>query len=48
MSKLFERLIEAALILGLVWILSGCATVRGLAQDISWTADKIAENINTE
>ena len=41
MNNLLERLINAALIIALVWLLSGCQTVKGFAGDVSWSADTV-------
>ena len=43
-----KRIIEAALILGIVYLLTGCQTVKGIAGDSAWLLQKTADNITTE
>ena len=44
MKDLIECLINAVLILAIVWLLSGCATVHGLARDGQTITTWIATN----
>ncbi len=46
--NLLKRIIEAALILGIVYLLTGCQTVKGIAGDSAWLLQKTADNITTE
>jgi len=34
MAKVIDRIIEVGLVLGLVWLLSGCSTINGFGQDL--------------
>jgi len=45
MARLVERIIELGFLLALIYLLTGCATIKGLAHDASWTADKIDQSI---
>ena len=42
-----DTLIRYGLVTGLCVALSGCGTVKGLADDVAWTAARIADSINT-
>jgi len=45
MKRLVERIVEGAFILGMVWLLTGCCTIKGAVRDLSWTADKMDKAI---
>lgn len=47
MRKLIERIVEGCIILGMIWLLTtvGCASVKGLAHDLAWSADKLDKAI---
>lgn len=47
MAKLLERLLEAGLILGILY-LAGCQTVKGVAGDSAWLLQKASDNIVVE
>ena len=34
MKDVLKRLVEALLVFGLVWMMSGCNTVHGIGQDL--------------
>ena len=40
-------MLKKVLILGVILLLAvaGCSTIKGMAHDISWTADKIDQSI---
>ena len=40
-----DTLIRHGLVLTVLVALSGCSTVKGLADDIAWTAAKVADSI---
>lgn len=48
MSSLLSRVVEAVLILALVWILSGCQTVKGVCGDSAWLLQRTADNITVD
>lgn len=48
MNQIIERLIEAGLILAIVFVLAGCNTVKGAAEDTAWLLDTVAKNISPE
>lgn len=47
-ERITRTVIEGVVVLGLVWILTGCQTVRGGAQDAEWLFGRIADNIKAE
>lgn len=47
MKTLLSRLVDMFIILGLAYILSGCATFKGVATDIEHLAVKINSSIVT-
>jgi predicted small secreted protein len=43
MAKLLERVIEAAVILGILYLLTGCHTVHGVGRDLQDWSSKYVE-----
>ena len=39
MRHLIERLVEATVVLGLVYLLAGCSTLSGFGSDVQWLGD---------
>ena len=45
MSRIIDRVIDIILTLGLIFILSGCGTIKGIAHDTAWVASKVDDAI---
>jgi len=43
MAKLIERLLEVVLILGILWLATGCHTVHGVGKDLQDWSSKYVE-----
>jgi len=41
----YTKVVGIVFVLALVYLLTGCCTIKGAAHDIAWTADKIDEAI---
>lgn len=48
MSRIIERIVEALMLVTVVWLLAGCHTIDGLAKDVSWTACQVDKAIVVE
>lgn len=48
MKRLLERALEVFLILGIMYLATGCATIKGACQDSAWLLQKGADNIQAE
>ncbi len=45
MNELGKKLIEAVVILGVVLLMTGCGTIKGMAGDTAWLLQTAADNI---
>ena len=45
MNELGKRLIEAVVILGVVLLMAGCRTMKGMGGDAAWLLQTAADNI---
>lgn len=45
MNDLLKQAVWTAVIVSIVLIMSSCATVKGLAHDVAWTAEKLDQAI---
>ena len=45
MVKIIEKVVEAGIVLGLAFILSGCQTIKGVTGDTAWLAGKVSDSI---
>ena len=48
MKELLKRVLDVLLILGILYLASGCQTVKGIAGDTAWLLQKTSDNITTE
>ena len=48
MKDVIQRVIEAVLLLAIVYMLAGCSTAQGLLKDVEWTSGRLADNITVE
>ena len=46
MKDLLQRLMEAIVVLALVYLLAGCSTFKGVVHDVNWATDKIDQSIS--
>jgi len=48
MAKFLDRLLEVVMILGILYLASGCSTLKGGLEDISYLSGTAAQNIQTK
>jgi predicted small secreted protein len=39
---MLKKILLAILLLASIWVISGCQTIAGLGEDITWTAENTA------
>jgi len=48
MKDVFMRMLEVGFILGILYLASGCQTVKGITGDGAWLLQKASDNITTK
>lgn len=48
MKAVLMRTLEVLLILGILYLVQGCQTVKGITGDSAWLLQKASDNIQTD